>query len=545
MPWSRQKFERKFLSGLPEELAKLQVDVEKVAASHGLDFPPIHYELLDYREMSMLAAYGGFPVRYPHWRFGMEYNQLHKGYTYGLQKIYEMVINTDPVVGYLMSSNPLTDQKLVMAHVCAHADFFKNNLWFAHTNRKMIDEMANHATRVRRYIDRYGQERVEEFLDVCLSLENLIDRNAPGVRRHAAGTLFEAPTDDDLDMDDSQEIPVRRMKDGDEFRLQTGRSYMEPYINPRDEIRRQQQAAWEEERARSGGLRLPLEPEQDVLLFLLEHAPLRAWQADVLSIVREEAYYFAPQGQTKICNEGWATFWHSKLMTGELATDAEIIEYADHHSGTVFMAPGSLNPYKLGVELLHDIEDRWNKGRHGAEYDACDDMQARNNWDTGEMKGLEKVFEVRQIYNDLTFVDAFLTEDFCRRYGFFTYGYDPKNRMYVIESREFAKIKQQLLYMLTNSGQPRITVVDGNYRNRGEMLLEHDFDGGEIDLGYAERTMRNLCHVWSRPVAIRTVLGDKRMILSHDGETFEQREEGKGKGKGDGEEKKEEATDAS
>jgi stage V sporulation protein R len=544
MPWSRQKFERKFLSGLPEELAKLQVDVEKVAASHGLDFPPIHYELLDYREMSMLAAYGGFPVRYPHWRFGMEYNQLHKGYTYGLQKIYEMVINTDPVVGYLMSSNPLTDQKLVMAHVCAHADFFKNNLWFAHTNRKMIDEMANHATRVRRYIDRYGQERVEEFLDVCLSLENLIDRNAPGIKRHAGGTLFEAPTDDDLDLDDSQEIPVRRMKDGDDFRLQTGRSYMEPYINPRDEIRRQQQAAWEEERARSGGTRIPQDPEMDVLLFLLEHAPLRAWQADVLSIVREEAYYFAPQGQTKICNEGWATFWHSKLMTGELATDAEIIEYADHHSGTVFMAPGSLNPYKLGVELLHDIEDRWNTGRHGAEYDACDDMQARKNWDTGEMNGLEKVFEVRRIYNDLTFVDAFLTEDFCRRYGFFTYGYDPKTRMYVIESREFAKIKQQLLYMLTNSGQPRITVIDGNYRNRGELLLEHDFDGGEIDLGYAERTMRNLCRVWSRPVAIRTVLGEKRMILSHDGETFEQREEGKGKGEGEGKDG-EEAPDAS
>ena len=540
MPWSRQKFERKFLAGLPPDLAKLQEEVEEVARAHGLDFPTIHYELLDYREMSMLAAYGGFPVRYPHWRFGMEYNQLHKGYTYGLQKIYEMVINTDPVIGYLMSSNPMTDQKLVMAHVCAHADFFKNNLWFSHTNRRMIDEMANHGTRVRRYIDRYGQERVEEFLDVCLSLENLIDRNAPGIRRHASGTQFEAPTDDDLDLDDSQELPVRRLKDGDEYRLQARRSYMEPYINPREEIRKAQEEAMERDRARSQAVSYPAEPEQDILLFLLEHAPLRAWQADVLSIVREEAYYFAPQGQTKIVNEGWATFWHSKLMTGELATDAEIIEYADHHSGTVFMAPGSLNPYKLGVELLHDIEERWNTGRHGEDFDSCDDMRALKDWDTGEMKGLEKVFEVRKIYNDLTFVDAFLTEDFCRRYGFFTYGYDPKTRLYVIESREFEKIKQQLLYMLTNSGQPRITVIDGNYRNRGELLLEHDFDGMEIDMGYADRTMRNLVRVWSRPVAIRTVLGDKRMILSHDGETFEQREEGS-KGKESG---KKEASDA-
>ncbi len=522
MPWSRQKFERKFLAGLPPELAELQAEIDELAKSKGLDFYPIVYELLDYREMSMLAAYGGFPVRYPHWRFGMEYHQLGKGYEYGLQKIYEMVINTNPVVGYLMSSNPLTDQKLVMAHVCAHADFFKNNLWFAHTNRKMIDEMANHATRVRRYIDRYGQERVEDFIDMCLSIENLIDRNAPGIKRRADGKIFEAPTEEDLDADDTQEVPVRKLRDGDEFRFHTDSSYMDEYLNPRERIRAEQRAAWEQEKAERRSRRFPTEPERDVMLFLIENAPLRAWQLDVLSIVREEAYYFAPQAQTKIMNEGWATFWHSRLMTGHLATSSDVIDYADHHSGTVFMAPGSLNPYKLGVELFHDIEQRWNTGRHGKDYEQCDDMVALREWDTGEGKGLEKVFEVRKVYNDLTFVDEFLTEDFCRRFGFFTYGYDPKTRLYVIESREFQQIKQQLLYMLTNAGNPRIMVVDGNFRNRGELLLAHAFDGVELDKGYAERTLRNLARLWTRPVSLVTFLGDKPIRYTHDGDTFEE-----------------------
>ena len=126
-----------------------------------------------------LAALGGFPVRYPHWRFGMEYDQLQKGYEWGLQKIYEMVINTDPAYAYLMKSNSLVDQKTVMAHVYGHVDFFKNNYWFSKTNRKMLDTMANHAVKIRNYMDRYGQDTVEQFIDFCLSIENLIDPHLP------------------------------------------------------------------------------------------------------------------------------------------------------------------------------------------------------------------------------------------------------------------------------------------------------------------------------------------------------------------------------
>src|SRR5512139_2872162 len=152
-----------------EELLPIIRDIEGHARCYGLDFFPVVFELLDDEQINMVASYGGFPTRYPHWRFGMTYEYMQKSYEYGLHKIYEMVINNDPCYAYLLESNSMTDQKMVMCHVAGHNDFFKNNFAFQHTNRKMIDEMANHATRIRRYIDWFGVEPVEAFVDKCLS----------------------------------------------------------------------------------------------------------------------------------------------------------------------------------------------------------------------------------------------------------------------------------------------------------------------------------------------------------------------------------------
>src|SRR5690606_27270347 len=334
-------------------------------------FFEIVYELLDWEEINEVAAYGGYPARYPHWRFGMAYLELSRSYAYGLSKIYEMVINNDPTYAYLLAANHRVDQKLVMAHVCGHGDFFKHNFSFAHTNRKMVDEMANHASRVRRYMERHGPDDVERFLDRCLSLENLIDYNAPHIKRHRWEPLAE-------------EEPART-----EPRKLPAKGYMDEYINPRP-ILEAERRRLEEKQKRDE--HFPARPERDVMLFLLEHAPLRNWERDVLGIVREEAYYFAPQGRTKIMNEGWASYWHSRIMTERVLEPSELIDYADHHSGTMAMQPGQLNPYKLGIELWRDIEDRWNRGRYGPDWEACDDFHARANWDTGEGKGQEKIF---------------------------------------------------------------------------------------------------------------------------------------------------------
>src|SRR5215510_12469435 len=154
-----------------EPLGAIQASILEAARGFGLDPLRTVFELVAHDELNEVAAFGGFPTRYPHWRFGMEYEQLAKGYAYGLSKIYELVINNDPCYAYLMRSNALTEQKLVMAHVYGHCDFFKNNLWFSQTPRKMMDVMANHSTKARQYMDRYGVERVETFIDVVLSLD--------------------------------------------------------------------------------------------------------------------------------------------------------------------------------------------------------------------------------------------------------------------------------------------------------------------------------------------------------------------------------------
>ena len=160
------------------------MQIEGYAREYGLDFYETIFEMLDFEEMNMVAAYGGFPNRYPHWKFGMEYERLNKSYAYGLHKIYEMVINNDPCYAYLLECNHLVDQKIVMAHVYGHCDFFKNNIWFSKTNRKMMDVMANHATKIRKYIDQYGLEAVESFLD-RLPVPRRSDRPSLPVHRAA------------------------------------------------------------------------------------------------------------------------------------------------------------------------------------------------------------------------------------------------------------------------------------------------------------------------------------------------------------------------
>ncbi|MCA9090373.1 MAG: SpoVR family protein [Planctomycetaceae bacterium] len=504
---------------LPAEIRDIQARMEEIAAGYGLDFFKTYFEMLDYEELSMFAAYGGFPVRYPHWRFGAEYDELMKSYTYGLSKIYEMVINTDPCYAYLLSANSLTDQKLVIAHVYGHCDFFKNNAWFAHTNRRMLDQMANHAARVNRHIDRYGYEAVERCIDACLSLENLIDPYSPHIRRtpDARRVASEDEARKTRHEQDERGLPEPR------GRFQA-KEYMEDFINPRAVLEQMEERARQEERERANLRSFPEEPQRDVLLFLLQHAPLQPWQHDILSIIRDEAYYFAPQGQTKIMNEGWASYWHSTIMTHHGLTDAEVIDYADHHSGTMAMSPQRINPYKIGIELFRDIEERWNKGQFGAEWEECDSYETRRKWDKDLGLGREKIFEVRRIHNDVTFIDTFLTEDFCRQQKFFSFAYNDTSGNYEIASREFAEIKQQFLKNLTNHGRPFIYVQDGNYANRGELFLRHDFQGSELKRDYAQACLVNLNLLWGRPVHIETVVDDKPTILSWDGTHHEMRQ---------------------
>ena len=1056
---------------LPPYLRTLKHEIEGYAREFGLDFYETIFEVIDAEDLNEIAAYGGFPTRYPHWSFGMSFEELKKGYDYGLSKIYEMVINNDPCYAYLMRSNHVVDQKLVMAHVYGHClapdtlvktrqgdrpidavkagelvlthtgqyrrvrvvarrwyageicrlrlaesgrivritpehpvwalrpvataspraqrellavggkslarnlpdfssmpdyeetwlragevragevilvpvgaedehasgaveavdredyegfvynfsveqdesytltagltvhncDFFKNNAYFGHTNRKMMDVMANHGARIRSYVEKFGEDEVETFMDRCMSIDDLIDVHSVAIRRREPQSRYDFTPDD--------------KQDGGQAMRFKSKDYMDEYINPPDVLKAEedQRRKQQDQAARN----FPEQPEKDVLLFLIEHAPLKNWQRDVLSIIRDEAYYFAPQGMTKVINEGWAcvhadtfvytdtglrrmgevvdhrldvrvsdgqaprkvydraifrdretitvrtrrgleltgsvthrlllpdggwkrldelavgdrvcidggsqlwaaeyvrldwaarpsltlaavaaeagvdgetvirsrrgvrsrtssrlaepvlryeedlvrrgraatrhrtirvpdvvderlaaflgyligdghisvvkrtiglttgdgpqakhlaalvedvfgisprtrwdatrwrigfssqdvrdflvhlglktgpcarektvpdvilrspksavaaflralydcdghagkagvilatcstemsktvqqlllnfgilstrrphkdgcwkvqaqgqsaarfadeigfglprkqtalrayvqdqrrfekerwadrivsiehgradvydisvetthryaaagfinhnSYWHSTIMTQKALSPSELVDYADHHSGTMAMSRTRLNPYKLGIELLRDIEMRWNTGRFGKEYDECDDLEKKRTWDRQLGLGRQKIFEARRVHNDITFIDTFLTPEFCIQHNLFSFAYQEQAGQYYIESRDFEKIKQRLLFGLTNFGKPWIYVVDGNFRNRGELLLKHQFSGVELRLDQAADTLANIQFVWTRPVHLTTLVDGKPTTLSFDG----------------------------
>jgi stage V sporulation protein R len=489
---------RSHTANFPSELLAAKKQIRERSRSYGLDFFPVVFEMCDYEQMNQVAAYGGFPQRYPHWRFGAEYERLRKQNFYGLGRIYEMVINNDPCYAYLQESNQLVDQKLVIAHVYGHADFFKNNLWFSQTNRKMVDEMANHATRVRRHIEKIGHELVEKFLDICLSVEDLIDPHSMFLNR--------GPMEQERQQTKREE-PIAKFR---------AKDYLDRYINP--------PAALEAEAKKIKDQRdkmrhvTPARPTRDILSYLLQHARLEDWQMDLLSIVREEAYYFAPQGMTKVMNEGWASYWHSTLMTKHFVEACEVIDYADHHSGTVHMPPGNFNPYKIGLELFRDIEDRWNKGKFGKAYEESDNLGEKKAWDKGLGQGREKIFEVRRVYNDVNFIDEFMTQEFVDKHKFYQYGRDPHTGQLRIVSRDHQRIKQTMLYQLTNMGRPFIYVVDGNYCNRGELFLAHKHNGLDIEIKFAAETLKNLYQLWQRPVHLQAKIDDDMILFSFAGD---------------------------
>ena len=233
--------------------------------------------------------------------------------------------------------------------------------------------------------------------------------------------------------------------------------------------------------------------------------------------MRDEAYYFAPQRQTKILNEGWAAYWHSKIMTERALKVSEIIDYADHNAGVLATAPGQFNPYKIGIELLRDIEERWDKGRFGREWNECQSLDQRRTWDKRLGLGRKKIFEVRKLYNDVTFIDEFFTADFCERNKFFSFSMNDRSGNYEIDSREFEKIKHKMLFSLTNFGDPFIFVEDSNYENRGELLMRHRHEGTDLQIDHARATLAALGRIWRRPVNLLTAVEGKQKMFRFDG----------------------------
>jgi stage V sporulation protein R len=178
------------------------------------------------------------------------------------------------------------------------------------------------------------------------------------------------------------------------------------------------------------------------------------------------------------------------------------------------MEPGGFNPYKIGVELFKDIERRWNSGQHGPAWERLESVGAKEAFDDKSMKGREKIFEVRRIYNDVSFIDEFLTPEFVEKHKMYQHRRDPHTGEMRIVSRDFDRVKQTLLHHLTNRGEPFIYVVDANYLNRGELFLAHQWTGLEVEVARAMPVLQNLRQLWGRPVHLHVRVSDENWLFS-------------------------------
>lgn len=470
----------------------------KACRDYGCDFYPTIINKLTYDEMYEIAAYGGFPRRYPHWSWGMEYGQMSKEYEYGLMRIYEMVINTNPCHIYILNSNTLMDNIMVVAHATFHNDFFKNNIYFQPTAvsdphaENMMNKLANHGSRIQKYMNRWGMERVTEFIDNVQRIHTLIDLTK----------IWEQKQIKDVVIKDERKCEHPRL-----LEVRKDRLYMDPFINTREYIEAEKDRIQKREMEKE--MELFRSEDKDIFGYLKDHAPLKPWQQDIISILYEEELYFGPQRMTKTLNEGFASFGDYEIMArqgytglGQKTHDCGIVDYAKHKMG-VLGGKYSMNPYKIGFYLLLDIEERWNKGQFGPEWDKCNNWQERETWDLKLGLGKQKVFEVRKNYDDLTFILEYFTQDFCDKFEFYEWKKYPSGEV-KIENRDHKKIKKKLLHQYVNAGLPDIRLVDPNHKGKGWLLLEHKFDGRDLYEPYARATMNSLYYLWQREIVLIT-----------------------------------------
>jgi len=544
------------------DLEQVVEEAQELAREFGLEPRPVKYWVIDNEEMNELIAYGGFQERYSHWRWGMKFDQQRKKSEHLGGKAFEIVNNDDPCHAFLQMSNTVSDQKAVITHVEAHADFFENNQWFQN-DPEASAMLAKNSERIEEIMEDPDIERseVEKWIDNILCLEDNIDQYSRFVWREQS----------EEDGQEEDEVGIENIGISDEIR--------DAVFDDGPETKEVEHFD---------------ERDNDLLRYLIKHGKqfdedsetaeeYDDWQLEVLDILREEAYYFAPQKMTKFMNEGWAALHEGWMMANEnFAETDEVVTYADHQSA-VLNSPG-LNPYSLGKALWEHIENTVNRrevvdkllrikgitpDNFHREIDFqdvheildkrdSDDIVKRNysltrthnqdfvqdisldklrkNYryivdesrysgveealsDVDYSRGWERMKEVRETHNDVMFIDEFLTQEFVDDQEYFTYEYRVAHQQHEIASRDVEDIKKKILLKLTNFGKPTIEAVDDNHRNSGELLLVHQYNGVVLNYEKAYKVLERLFEMWGRPVNLATVgkkVSEKEMDYAYD-----------------------------
>lgn len=460
--------------GDKKALERAIAEITEIAEGFGLDFFEMRYEICPAEIIYTFGAYG-MPTRFSHWSFGKQFHKMKLQYDLGLSKIYELVINSDPCYAFLLDSNSLIQNKLIIAHVLAHSDFFKNNIRFSNTRRDMVESMSATAERVAYYEHLYGKEEVETFLDAVLSIQEHID---PSILR----PKLEWTLNDEEEMEE----PKRRRTEFDDL-------WMLDEKNEEKEKPRKKKS-------------FPPNPEKDLLLFIEAYSrELEPWQRDILTMLREEMLYFWPQLETKIMNEGWATYWHQRIIREMDLTSEETIEFAKLNAGVVQPSKTSINPYYLGLKIFEDIEERYNN--------PTKEMQEKQGVKPGS--GREKIFEVREIESDISFIRNYLTKELVMREDM--YLFQKQGTDYKIVDKDWEIVRDQLCSSRVNGGFPYLVVTDGDYLKNGELYITHKYEGIELDINYLEKVLPYIYQLWGRAVHLETVVNGKGITFIYDG----------------------------
>jgi stage V sporulation protein R len=414
------------------------------------------------------------PSHYPHWSYGKGFEKLKTLYDHGVSGLpYEMVINSSPSIAYLMRDNTLCLQILTIAHVYGHNDFFKRNFTFQSTRAEFTTgTFKAHADRVRTYIDRpsIGYDKVEHILDAAHSLSLQCRRN----------------------------LAIKKLSI-DEERQRLSEAATRP-PDPFQSIHRRQEDAEVDLK------RVPPSPEEDILVFIRDHNPFLAdWERDLLTIVHEQSQYFIPQIETKIMNEGWASFWHRRILDSLELPQSLHLEFIVRHNQVCRPIPGSLNPYHLGIKMWEDIE---RCGDHPT-------PEERERIPKGKT-GRDLLFETREVDRDASFIRRWLGEKLMREMDLIRY--EPRGDELVIsdvsDDDGWRAVKDMLLKSVGMGSVPVIRIEDADSGHNRTMLLSHAHDGRDLQLENAERTLGYIHRLWGRDVVLETVMNGKKAVLT-------------------------------
>lgn len=417
----------------------------KLGKENNLDWFPISYEICDYYAMIGNMSYHGMPLHYRHWSYGKSFERTHQMYNLGAEGLpYELIINSDPSIAYLMRENPFYLQLLIMCHCVGHSDFFKNNLTFANTGpENIIQRFKNAKKRIDSYIEdpSIGIEKVEAVLDAAHAISLHIPPNCRDYVPHKK----------------LREDLIKKIKSGDKGSI--GRDPDQ----------------------------FPIREEIDLLGFIGEMAVnLEDWESDIIEIVRQESMYFMPQIRTKIMNEGWASFWHFRLMNQLDLPQKYHLPFIKSHNQVVRPHTGRINPYHLGFYLFNKIEER---------------------------HGLEECFIAREVCHDESFLRQYLTQEDCYELNLFSYSL--YKRDYVInevsDQEGWKEVKNSLINQIGSNSFPKIIVRQ--LKKNNTLCLSHEHDGRDLELGYAEKVVDYITRLWGGLVKLDTVIEEEHFEI--------------------------------